>query len=163
ENGGFYPGWGPGGYFVDTNPFTDNGGIDFDPSNGGDTGGGNTNNDPPHNDSGHDPAPIVISPVLPDDGPEEPEEPHPCDKIAAQIDDPAFQDKMDELEGNTSLHHEAGYSQNNDGSFSPLPAGSTGNSLEIPITPTTVGCMHAHLDDFQADINGDGILDNVQP
>jgi putative chitinase len=79
EDGGFYSGWGPGGYFVDTNPFLDNGydeGSDSGGGSGGNDGGDGSDDDmidPPHNDSGH--TIVRTLPVLEPIEPEEPEEP----------------------------------------------------------------------------------------
>ncbi|HET8809922.1 MAG TPA: hypothetical protein VFM65_06610 [Flavobacteriaceae bacterium] len=122
---------------------------------GAGSGSGDDGGDPPPEDCHGDCGPEIITIfVLPEE-----EEEDTCEKIATQIADPDFQAKVGELEDNTDLQYETGYSQSTDGSFTGLDVGLTVHQLDIPITSTLVGVMHVHLDDYQADCNVDGVLD----
>ena len=137
-------------------------------------GGGNTNTSPNSNTNNHggntsgstSTTPNTncrTCPVLDENNIES--EIDPCEKITNKIADANFISKMAILRSKTGLQHETGFSENANGSFNPISPSTNGHSLNshIGLNSNIKSVMHAHLDDFSKDLNGDGILDYIQP
>ena len=90
--------------------------------------------------------------------------PTDCNNISEQMYDHQFKDKIDFLKTKTGEQQETGFSQDTNGSFTPLNVANNGHSLDIPFTSSMKGFLHTHIDDYEIpDQNGDGIPDEVKP
>ena len=82
----------------------------------------------------------------------------PCDKVKSLNINAAFKAKIDYLSTKTGLQQETGFSQNVGGNYSALTTTSNGHSLRIPITNSTIGFTHTHIDNYE-----DGVDENGDP
>lgn len=87
----------------------------------------------------------------------------PCEKIKDQTIDPAFKEKIKELDKNSVLSQkkESGFSESKSGGFTKLqPSASTEHSdgMTIHVTSDTKGYIHTHLNDYlTGDTNDEGL------
>jgi len=109
------------------------------PDTGGETGGGGDTDDD------DDDEPVGTIALLDVEGTETSV---PCNKIAAQIEDPDYIAAKAFLDEKIGEPIEYGKSLNTNGDYDDLPQNpNNGNELDVEIIATTVGFMHTHLND----------------
>jgi len=148
-------------------------------SGGGTSNGGNGGTPPPSDYDGSDPdihgngGGVTTSPntgcrgsgCVEFEDPEEKED--PCDKIAEQIANTNFGEKVDIVNSSSAFNDdkENGFSQNQNGDFTQLSAIDDGHSLDMPspLPIDIIGFLHSHINSYYGvDTNGDGIEDLVK-
>ncbi|MDC1265618.1 hypothetical protein N8009_02365 [Flavobacteriaceae bacterium] len=90
--------------------------------------------------------------------------PTDCNNISAQINDQQFKDKIKLLKKKTGEQQETGFSQDTNGSFTPLSVTNNGHSLSIPFTSSMKGFLHTHIDDYEnGEFDDEGNPKIIQP
>ncbi len=83
-----------------------------------------------------------------------------CEKIAAQLDDPDFQAKVQVLKDNYNGDGEKSFCEYVDGTFADGAVSEDGHEARPPIGINAIGSAHNHLNDKELpDYNGDGVID----
>jgi len=150
------------------------GGPGGEASPGGSSGGGGGSGTPPqnnydptdpdmHGNGGNQPV-IITTPVID----EEVNQEDPCNKIAEQIANANFEEKVDIVNSSSAFNDdkETGFSQDINGAFIQLPAINGGHSLLLPkpLPINMIGYLHSHINSYEVpDQNGDGIPDRIKP